>query len=200
VALIHVDSTGILAWHFEVPNCAGDCVITLGIQTDNNDVDQIALKGFARAATTIVPLLSNRAHLVKTTVVMQLGANKESGEQFSTGPVAGTATPQLMVSNVAVLIRKKTSLAGRKHRGRFFMPGAGNDINDAANDQDAMTSAKLATWQTAFTAFYDGLKDSSDGDPLHAVILHPPPDNTVTAIDSFDVQARLATQRGRLRD
>jgi len=103
------------------------------------------------------------------------------------GGTAGNVAPP----NLAVLIRKNTSLGGRHGQGRLFLPGV---IETVVGDDGALD-----------TTFRNGLQ-SDWNDFLAALVLAEIPmtllhgDATApTVVTSLTVQAIAATQRRRLR-
>jgi hypothetical protein len=94
--------------------------------------------------------------------------------------------------NCATLIRKTTALAGRRGRGRFYLPPITMD-EFATSKAGVIASSSLAAMQLAANAWFD------HGEPF--VILHDslPSSLAPTPITSFVVDGRIATQRRRLR-
>lgn len=127
-------------------------------------------------------------------VLVKLGPN-------DTGPAAevsvveqGDSTGDSLPANCAVLVRKVTSLGGRAARGRFYVPG----ITDALiGDDSTMVSGAQAIWQGLADDFFDKM----EADGMELVLLHGPtsPLSSPTPLDSLQVDAKVATQRRRLR-
>nr|CRY96696.1 hypothetical protein [uncultured prokaryote] len=112
---------------------------------------------------------------------------------------AGTSTAPMLPQNCAALYDKGTALAGRRGRGRMFVPNILKETT--VSDVGVMTPASRTDLQVQATAF---LNELNNGDPFPAtpmVLLHnegpgvPPP----TPVTSFTVQAVISTQRRRLR-
>ena len=103
-----------------------------------------------------------------------------------------------LVQNTALLIRKRSALAGREHRGRMFVPGI-SELNVGSNGTIGATT--VTAYQTRANNFLNKLRDAGTID--NAVILHtspqiggaPPP----TVITNLVVDSTVATQRRRLR-
>lgn len=94
--------------------------------------------------------------------------------------------------NTAILVSKVTAFGGREGRGRLFWPG----ISDFSLDADGTIGAgSLAQYQTAWDTFFTGLGLAN----APAFLLHSDSANTPDAITEFVVQAKVATQRRRLR-
>jgi hypothetical protein len=125
------------------------------------------------------------------------------GPQFgiATGSRTGTLTDfQTLVQNTCVLVQKRTLRGGRKGRGRMYWPVF--FPNEASVDHSGtIVGTAVTAWQTAMTNWLSGC--DSNGCPL--VLLHStqengdPPTEAPDPITSLSVQARVATQRGRLR-
>lgn len=113
----------------------------------------------------------------------------------------------LLPPNCAILIDKNTNRAGRRNRGRMFVPGAGEDETEASG---ALTAPSLVRW----TEYADGVFGLADGPTTNlgdAVILHsyvwtgdvdpgPPVGFPVpTVITSLTVDPMIGTQRRRMR-
>lgn len=103
-----------------------------------------------------------------------------------------SATPQ----NTAFLVHKRTAAAGRRNRGRTYLPGVGES---SVSPTGALTGTILTDLPARFEAFRAGM--ASNGTPL--TILHsaelaanaPLP----TYISAFQLDPLVATQRRRLR-
>lgn len=114
----------------------------------------------------------------------------------SNGGKAFPAIPQ----NSCWLIRKRTTLGGRRGRGRFYMPGV---AEAQVNNIGQIEAAERAAAQTAVNNWYSTFSAPSVGMPHLPYVLHrsegfgvePPP----TLITNFVVDAMIATQRQRLR-
>jgi hypothetical protein len=146
----------------------------------------------AWGACGIMDLLDN--DLTMAGVRVKLGPN-------ATGPSAEIATSftgnggsQGATPNVALLIRKETSLGGHAGRGRFFVPGL--PLTSFTNDGHVVSAAR-ASMQDAMDEFYD----QTAADDWVPVVLHNPgsPITTPTPITRYGVDDRVATQRRRLR-
>lgn len=120
----------------------------------------------------------------------------------STGdPVVGTADGTALPSNCAYLVRKRTDAAGRRGRGRMYIPGCGEGQVDNLGNVDAahrlVIQADLDGWMTGLTG------GGVDGEPTPPYLFHrsegagvePPP----TPITLFQIEEKIATQRQRLR-
>lgn len=99
--------------------------------------------------------------------------------------------------NSAFLVHKRTDLAGRRNRGRMYIPGIGqNQVDDQGNVLAAqITSANTVLAQWMGTLFSGGVFDGPV--ILHATGISPTP--PPTPITSITLDPRIASQRRRLR-
>jgi hypothetical protein len=118
------------------------------------------------------------------------GATFESSAAAVGGLVSQTGTPL----NTAILVRKGTSVGGRKGRGRLYtvgqayesVVGMSGEVDDShVSDLDDAWLSILGLWQ-AVTGV------------VGPVLLHSD-STTPTPITSLNPQKRMATQRRRLR-
>lgn len=117
-----------------------------------------------------------------------------------TGGNANTYAPP----NVAMLIRKRTSLGGKKNRGRTYLPFALASANVSENG--TVSGAGLAIYQTGATAFLAQMV--TDNTPMvieNRTFNTPLPPHHVTGIfgsnaqvTAYTVESLVATQRRRL--
>lgn len=198
--LVHVDGTGQFSIVFSVAGTEGNSVVTCGFGTDDTDEQAIADRIADTAQLTWARLLSSRCLMTEVKVLLRTGGETVSSSSFLNMPFPGVSPADLLPSNCAVLVQKRTALAGRKHRGRLYIPGICANSYTLSGDQNTMETASHTELQTAFDLWFTSLTEGSGVPIILPAILHPSPTNTVTLIESFSVQARLATQRGRLRD
>ena len=103
------------------------------------------------------------------------------------GTVSGDPAP----SNCAALAKKVTGFSGKRNRGRSYFGG----VPMAYVDDQNVSSAGITQLQAGCDAFLAAL---AAGD-MAMVILHS--NNAVPSlVTEWNVETRLATQRGRLRD
>jgi len=200
VSLVHIDHTGQISFVMSSLGASGELICTMGFQTDNTDGQEVADKAWERWVNWMVPTMSSHSYFHSTRVLIHLAGNLESWEAFGSGIQAGGAPADMVPNNCAVLVQKRTAFAGKKNRGRFYMPGVSTSRVNSADDPSQLTSGALTAYQGAVDGLFTDLQDSVDGDPIIPVILHPSPSTTVTAISALSVSSRLATQRGRMRD
>lgn len=134
------------------------------------------------------------------------------GATFVTAdPIPGSgAINTSLAPNTAYLVSKVTALGGRRNRGRMFLPGV---FDGAVDDSGIVAPATVTQIQTGLDSFMANLE--LENSPM--VILHspsytweiqggqprrvyseatPPPP---TFVDALVAQAKVATQRNRLR-
>lgn len=113
-------------------------------------------------------------------------------------PVTYTNDNGPLPQNCAVLIRKRTDTAGRRGRGRMYVPGI-QESN--VGTTGVIVSGLRDLWQTAADDFLTGLQALTSVQDM--VVLHnvegigtePPP----SPVLSLTVDEKIATQRRRLR-
>lgn len=155
---------------------------------------------FVGFATHIMPELNNR--YILTGVDAYVGQDGPGPLVYTSteAPENGGATAAPLPQNCAYLIRKRTDLAGRRGRGRMYIPGCREDQVDPTG---LVASGMVTALQTAFDNFYEYLTAAVGGRYYPPVVLHrsegagvePPP----TPITTFTAENRIATQRRRLR-
>ena len=113
----------------------------------------------------------------------------------STGPAipgfnAGVPSPQ----NCSTLVKKLTGLLGRENQGRFFVPGI---ESTAVTSAGSILDATVTELQTRISSWGGAIVGATGVDAV--VILHTDALSTPTTVGSFRVEAKIATQRRRLR-
>lgn len=107
--------------------------------------------------------------------------------------LAGTAVGETPPQNCTVLVRKNTAAAGRRNRGRMYLPPFGLAEGDVSKS-GMITPALVVDIQAQVEAGFPG----DDFVVLHdSVGVTPAP--APTPITGFVVDNRIATQRRRLR-
>jgi len=118
-----------------------------------------------------------------------LGPDGEISVSQAGGGVESSCPP-----NMAYLVKKVTLGGGRPNRGRFYLPGVGEARVD---DSGVVDGTFLSLLQGHIDDWHD-LIVSSIGT---SVVLHAEgsPVTTPTPIESYVLDAKVATQRRRLR-
>lgn len=120
--------------------------------------------------------------------------------QSAAGGYGGAPLPQ----NCALLVKKRTGLAGREGRGRIYQPGIPENQVDAVGALDSTALADgTAAWSGYLSALSAAAGGAISGPPVPMVLLHTDPQAGVTPgptpVTSLVVDSRIATQRRRLR-
>lgn len=128
-------------------------------------------------------------------VTLKEGPN-DTGPTFEStaSPTLGVVTETGATINTSVLVRKVTSLGGKKGRGRAYTVGqAYQGVYGMSGELD---DGHLATLDTAWLSILGGWQAVTG--VVGPVLLHSDA-TTPTAITSLQPVKRLATQRRRLR-
>ena len=126
------------------------------------------------------------------TILVKFGPN-DTGPSFELiASHGGSAAGQGVTPNTSLLVKKTTSVGGRRGRGRIYWPGIEEGVIDAFGNIDPTA---IDVYQDAFTAFKESLSSSS----IPMVVLHAQSGFTPHLVDSLIVQSVAATQRRRLR-
>lgn len=113
----------------------------------------------------------------------------------ATGNGAGAIVAAPVPQNTAYLIRKSGALAGRKHRGRMFIPGVRESVVEAVG---SLTTGEQSRITALVDAFFFTRTTSAVYDSFE--ILHSYGDATIpTPITAMRIDPVVATQRRRLR-
>jgi hypothetical protein len=204
---------GKIIWRIPGPNKASDAIITSdfellsGPTSGTPTPDQVATAIASRANVVGLQLFQTRMGVgwryegVKVTY--KLLATEYAAELMPVpapiGTLASPAPPQ-----IAMVVRKTSSLVGRRNRGRFYVPAMLTD--SAIDDAGVLIPATVTSMQALFNTFLTGLAAPATAleAQLALAIVHTPPKNgTATPppnrVQSLAVQALTATQRRRIR-
>lgn len=157
----------------------------IGIPTPNS----IAETCHALFALHFLPLMGSSVNMPET--IARLGPSPDGPSGSFANPVSGGNSNNHVTPQVSVLIRKRTSSGGRRHRGRFYLPGL---IESGVDPGGLLSGDTPAAFQDGADDFLAALATAA----LPMVILHFDATDPTTVI-SLDVDARVATQRRRLR-
>lgn len=187
-------SQGVIRW-----SLAGDSepmVVTLGFVDDlaTNDPQDIADRFDASVTNSGISAAADMG--VGWSLMTKLVTTRILG-----GPVtievgtaiSNTGTHTTVPQNCAVLIRKQTALGGRRNRGRMFVPPFRTAEGDITPN-GIISTTPLATMQAEWSTLISSMATND----LSPVLWHSD-GSAGTPITGFVVQARLATQRTRLR-
>ncbi len=127
-------------------------------------------------------------------VVAELGP-VQVAIQVSAITAGGTGAP--LPQNSALLYHKRSNSAGRRNRGRFYLPGVGEGTIDGVGRIDPAQMAALNNLGTNFLAGVRASASVAEMVILHSLGISPAgPPTVVTKITCDPV---IATQRRRLR-
>lgn len=115
----------------------------------------------------------------------------------------GTGSGNTVPQNCALLVRKKTELAGQSNTGRMYVPPTIID-DTGVDDAGFIHPAVIIDVQDQLNQFWQNLRDEAPAAGevtagLKPVLFHSKADRIPTPIISFTLDSRLATQRQRLR-
>lgn len=176
---------------------AEDMVNTLGLDTTDVTLWQELVDALAANTRTKLPvgvILVGYSFLGVTLYRGQDGGPPEVYESVSV-PHAGTNGGPALPPNCAFLLRKHTSVGGRRGRGRMFIPAGVGVGEDSVPATGVMAEAQRAALETRYRDWIDFLGP----DPVLFHDSESPGSTTPTPITTFTLEARLATVRRRLR-
>lgn len=131
-------------------------------------------------------------------VEVAVGPSSAPIRQDSTsGPFFGTNPSGVLLPNTALLVKKRTERGGRAGRGRMYWPGFGDVTNVEGNG--VILSGALASYQELFENWQEHLLAHVGPGAFGEMYLFHSTELAPDDIESFTVDARLATQRRRLR-
>jgi len=199
MANLHIPG-GFAQLAFRVSNATvgHQCFFTLGVDIDPGwtqlEQDQL----FTDVATALKPLWDS--NVVMTGFHGLIGS--DGGPPLVaevTGSVAGTAGPKSMAPpNVTFLVKKVTPFAGRRFRGRLYLPFVSST---ALDENGRLLTGDFTALQTAATALYAVAGKVGNG-INNWMLLHTATGvattETPTLITRFSAENVVATQRRRL--
>lgn len=162
----------------------------------------------SRWATRVMPLVTTGLDFVRVEILYQSDSTHQTRVDSTNAVVAGGVAGSLasmMAVNTAFLVRKKTGYAGRRMRGRAYIPGVPEAHSDGAG---LIPSANFTPAAAAITAL--GAELVAEGACLiHSVLCTNPDDHhegphagvplPATPITALELDDHVATQRRRLR-
>jgi hypothetical protein len=176
-------------------------VITYGIEWTDQAVvlnNALAQRLHNLFATNVLPIMAGGYRLQHTEVRFGVAAGGTPTIGFYAQMIQGGSGVAMLPQNCAFLVKKLTAFAGRRNRGRFFLPSVHEGAVDAVGNLDQTLidnlQGKVNSWLGALIA---------DVDIAGMAILHsiplagatPPP----TPVIQLTVDRKIATQRRRLR-
>lgn len=180
-------------------------VVTMGhdVSGYGGDGAQAAedIAGILFASTLVVSMSDPVAFVGVDLYVGNDGGPPSVYEYALPDPQEGTADGASLPPNSAYLVKKATGAAGRRARGRLYLPGVGED---EVNNNGVVAPSFVTTLQGKLDDWFEGARDGvGSAGPAPMVLLHrsegagtePPP----TVITGLQLQSQIATQRRRLR-
>jgi len=179
-------------FHFIGAGIQNEAQVTLGV--DNTAADATAT---ALAATFVAQFNAHlRSQMCQNVtldrVSVKLGPPDIGPSAEAPAASVGTGGNGHFNPNTSALVRKITSRGGRTGRGRSYWPFPGEDVIENGG---ILSAAYRATLQAALDDFRDVFDDAEQ----ELVLLHTDPAIIPTGISAFVVDARVGTQRRRLR-
>jgi hypothetical protein len=110
---------------------------------------------------------------------------------------AGDESGFPMWPNTAVLIKKVTASGGRRNRGRMYVPGFG--LRSLITPAGLIDPSYLADFNTNLSNFLEDVNAGTGFSATNLGVLHSRPPSAPAVITSLVAEAKVATQRRRLR-
>lgn len=181
-------------WQFTGDSCPTGAETTLGVDLGSftDPPDDLAVVAGNLWETHINPQIVTTCTL--SGVLVKYGPNATGPSAQITTAHVGNLAAAGAAPNTTYLVRKVTALGGRAGSGRMYVPGV---TEDDVDPDGTVTPAMVTLLQSNF----DDLWDALDVGGFTPVLLHSAgsPLSTPTPITSLRVDARVATQRRRLR-
>jgi hypothetical protein len=127
--------------------------------------------------------------------VGQDGGDPITYEYAGTSPGDESSFP--MWPNTAVLIKKVTAAGGRRNRGRMYVPGFG--LRTLITPAGLIDPSYLADLQTNMDSLLATLNAGTGFNATNLGVLHSEPPSAPAVITQLKCEAKVATQRRRLR-
>jgi hypothetical protein len=168
---------------------------TLGINLEATSVDPEALGDLAFGWVEDSGLKADwSSQITLSSILVKYGPTLTGPSGIATGEIIGTYSSSDELANTSFLFHKNTAFGGRAGKGRMYWPGAPMQEADSGGVLDG-------TFLTAVNTDLNALYAQITGDSLTPVLLHgdESPLTTPTPLLGFSCDAKLATQRRRLR-
>lgn len=147
--------------------------------------------------TDFKKLMSTAAKYLQTEVrrVYPLPATEAWTAQANNG--IGTSATDLLPTQVCGLLKKKSDIAGRKHRGRMYLPFPGEGHNDGDGRPNGSYTGLLGTFGSTFLTTHTVPTVGATGAIVLEPVIYHPTDHTVTKVTEAIVRYKWGTQRRR---
>lgn len=222
MSLTILPGQGIASFHHRYATDAEDMVVTIGARAESGALGQAHANRLRDAwgATFRNQMVATCSFIKCVLRVRQDGGGDIIYESFPAAPQAGAQAGAGYPPNVAIVVEKITSRAGRRGRGRMFIPG----VPESNADDNGLLGTNATAWNNQGTSFLNTLAaaagGSAVGSPVVPLLFHGPTSvttvttgpgiRTVTTtegaagpdpdvITGLVVDPKLATQRRRLR-
>lgn len=187
---------GLAAFHFACAGKADDVITTCGYTPgDGSDPSATAntiYNAFTGATAPFQAAWINTGYsFLGVSVTEMTGTGPVVGQHFDT--IVGTLSGDPMPVNCAVLLRKNTSLGGRKGRGRMYLPPC--FFGESGVDPAGVIAGVLLG---PLSARFNAANGQLIGVGIFLSLLHED-GSAATPINGFSAQSVIATQRRRLR-
>lgn len=178
--------------------------VTWGVDCSGVDGDVPTIAGVSCGAfASVMTYMSNIVTLTGAAISVGQDGPQPIREFYPlTTPIQGGGTSQKLPQNCALLVRKNSSGAGRRSRGRMFLPlviAEGEVSNVGLIDGGSMPIVQAMA--NSFWAYLNGPPDPPMSTPM--VILHSSGGvseaGVPNVVTSLAVDPVIATQRRRLR-
>lgn len=192
MSLIIPPGFALITWRFSCDGDSEEMLSTCGVSDEGtaNELAQLASDSFTDAFAENM-ISQSYTFLGCRSAVGQDGGPPDTGEYDTLW--VGSADPTRYAPNTAILLKKTTGVGGRANRGRMFLPPIWHEMGGSnVSAAGVMGLDVVGEIQTAVDTWFG---------PLEPVILHDDssPVSVPTPITAITVQARLASQRRRLR-
>lgn len=203
-----LEDEGLMTMFHTMSGQDGDIITTIGFLLANgDDYTQVSNDNMHDAYGDMIVTCCSAA-LTFTTLVTQVGIGGGVVREWVTvgsrvGSIAGDSLPP----NVALLVNKNTGLAGRRERGRFYLPGVPESVSGGTG---IVASGHITTVNTALATYFGRFAANPEA-ALSPAVLHRAIERPVrpayeldavvgTTLVNLTANNKLATQRERLRD
>lgn len=195
MAQIIPEGFGTCTWVMTVPGDPDPYTCGFGFHAISSSAAETATDDFYDAwADNILVGQANFVTLARTDVLYNDGDPDNLLVFTHDGSATGSGTGGYLPQNNAMLIRKVSGLAGRKNRGRIYVPYAASE--DATDNYGNIGGAALSDQQGRADAF---LSDATSLTPVYGLVILHSAAGDPTDLTNLSVQGRIATQRRRLR-
>lgn len=175
-----------------------ECELTWGCKIFSPPFTQANTDALRAAINlSVMPRFSDQ--VTSDGLTVYVGSDGDMGRfDSNVGVTGGNGSFDETTPNVAYLAKKTTALAGRRHRGRWYIPFPSEGSVDEAGN---VAGATITAWNTALTNVLAACADhASNVDGM--VILHAAGESAIptpTPVTSFKLESMAATQRRRMK-